>query len=151
MKKKKQIKKRLGPPLKLQEMGETHIFAPRWVPKEVLALFKTAVKTMMGSMTLSDYLRIRVVNEAARRLPGKEYPQVYCTWNGHIDWTKYSWIKDPEDKTFSITLVHYPVDAWEIFAHNCAVEGVQPAHKICGYMVDAIIEYFRYKKERKLA
>jgi hypothetical protein len=149
MPKKKELRNPRGAPKKLELMGETCVYAPKNVPKIVYKAFKKAVKTMMGTMTMADYLRIRMVNDSKKRLPGKEYPPEYCNYNGMIDWSKYKWIKDSKDRFMYISMVHYPRDSWEIFLHNCAVEGIVPKTKICGYMIELIEEYIRWRKSTK--
>lgn len=136
-----------GAPPKLELMGELHRYSPWYVPRELVKRFKKAVKEMMGTMTMSDYLRVRVAEDARTRLKGEEHPPGECNFEV-IEWDKISWIKNPDDTLRQMTLVYYPRKHWEIFAHNCAVRCEAPKHRICKFIIELVDEHIRWRKEQ---
>lgn len=136
---------KLGAPFKLRYMGELHQFAPLKVPREVIKYFKRALKELMPQLTMSDYLRSRVVNDGKKKLDGKPYDQIFCNFNGIIDWSKYSWIKHPDDR-MTCCRTAYPKAAWKIFYYNCLVRGNTPKHQILLFILELIKEWRYWKK-----
>ena len=143
-----------GAPPKLALMGKTHRYSPVNVPSIVLHAFKRAVKETMNTMTMADYLRVRVMNDARKKLEGEPKTPEECNYGGIIIWSEIPWIK-PDKKTGEIkmtrhtTPVLYPKKHWTIFAHNCSVKGMAPKHQITRYMIELIEEWRRIKKAEK--
>lgn len=149
-KKKKALKRRVrGAPEKLDMMGPLHRYSPTLVPRELVRYFKIAVKRMMGTMTMSDYLRVRVMDDAQVKLKGERKRYWDCVLGGGIEWENISWIKDPENLMSDLTLVHYPKKHWVVFEHNCAVRGECTKHAICRYMIELVTEFIRWRKLSK--
>ncbi len=137
-----------GAPMKIPLMGETHKFTPNKIPKELAYYFKLAIKDMFGTLTLSDYLRYRVINDSRKKLKGKVKTTGERNYGGLVDWSLHPWCKTPKRSMYGLS-VHYPKNRWTIFLHNCSVKGVSPKHEIQRYMIEIVEEWIIWRKMQK--
>lgn len=128
-------------------LGKTHIHKLNKVPRELYFSFKTALKDMLGSITMNDYLRVCVAADARIQLTGKPKASLNDSrYQGMLDWGKYrKYVKDPKDLLNVQSNFNYREEDWPIFLENCRIRGEQPKHRLQHFMLDFLKEYRMYK------
>jgi hypothetical protein len=117
------------------------------VPVDLAEKVKISAKRMLG-LTVSDYLRLRVLEESRIKPPGHEYSEAACNRTAGIDFRNIPWIKNP-DVARVHTYIDYPEDAWIAFTRNCRIQKTTPRTTLLAYMIELCEQFIKFNKIQK--
>ncbi|MBU1067817.1 hypothetical protein KKE60_08525 [Patescibacteria group bacterium] len=136
-------------PKKLFNFGETHIYRIDRVPVELADRVKVATKKLLR-ITVSDYLRERVIEAGRFKAMGRKYNRRACNMVP-VDFN-VPWIKQPNMIKVH-TYIHYPKQEWDQFVENCLVWKSTPRREIIRFMIELAETHreFRAMEKRRKA
>jgi hypothetical protein len=144
-------KRSRGAPHKINLLGKTHAYKIQSISIEFAEESKKAIKHLMGTMTISDYLRARVIENGRAKSNGHPYEVALCNQKV-FPFDKISWIEHPDNLRVH-TLIQFPQSSWETFVYNCHIKGKSPKYVLCKYLWELCAIYhkaLKYEKKNKI-